>query len=285
VYNLTPDNLPYQPQSLDLNWNTFFAAGFFCTLIVHTLDTGDTASIKQHLAELAALTPDAIRELQIGLSIPLDRINHIVREPDLLWEQSLVDPTITKVQTDTQAAIAMYQGELWLRWNLPRVEYIQACTSVEKLVYTAMVVLEEILHLRQYITPSRRYILNLRTELEFGEPVNNLDPDVRELLELLLEADVALCMQNYLTFDEYGHLQWYQDRVQAGPHDKHRLLDPVGLVGIFMLVSKIYSEFNSGEEFARSVVEGIMQWGDWNPKAIEQIHAFLLTIKAELGHS
>lgn len=254
--------------------------GIFTLVIAEALAEGNLGKIKLYLALFCSLSPEEIKTIEFYGIKPFKAINanNIQRYPDQLWIESMLDPNSEKISTDCPCMVSFYRGELYVRWTLPTLESVFNCSSVYKLVYTLMVTLEELYHVRQMISPNARAIITLSLLLEFDKvkEISQMEAADKELLTRILEADITFFMQRYL--GNYGDVtQWFLDRKSA--QDEHKPMTYAEFItGIVVLVNK----YGYPEELADTIVDDITELACGDEALISELLS-LLEVKKLIG--
>lgn len=242
-----------------------FISGMILFAVFESLDTGDLARLKLIISQFAFENPEELASVRLNdIAEPFKGLKsyNIVRYPDQVWEESMIDESTEKVSTDCPCAVSFYRGEVNVRWTIPRIEYIWQCQSAAKLAYTAMVIVEELFHIRQMITPNSRAITVLGTLLEFdavSDTAQMEEPD-RQLLAKLLENDVTYFFNTY--FKIYTErIQWFIDRSTAT--DMHEPLTPAQFIESIMYLT---SKYGYAEEVGETLLADILSFIEMNPE-------------------
>jgi hypothetical protein len=247
-----------------------FLCGVIMMAAYNAVETGNLTRLKEILAQFCIEDPQELLENKLeGLAQPFKGLNpwSIVRYPDQVWEESLIDPSTEKVSTDCPCMVSFYRGEINIRWTLPRPEFIWQCESAQKLAYTAMVIIEELFHIRQMVTPNTRALTTLGTILEF-DMVNEIPQMSKEdstLITRLLEGDVTFFLQSYLGKYIASH-QWFTDRFASD--DEHKPMTPQEFIEAIIHLTKKYGY---AEEVAECILEDIAAFTEVNPELSVQM--------------
>lgn len=190
--------------------------GVLVSALDGAINREDDKALRAMLAALAAVAPADLVKAEIAGARPFRHIrpDHILREIDHLWEQSMLQAD-GQINYDIRSAVSVYRGDLWLRWTLPSPTSILLCKDPRKLVYTCLTVIEELLHIRQITALNSRWFVSLQLELNLSKlnDVEELLPEKKELLTRLREADVTQFLRNILP-DSVMTEQWFHDRAQ-----------------------------------------------------------------------
>lgn len=178
------------------------------------------------------------------------------REPDQVWEESLLNYSVetSDVECGTKISYVTSPGtvELFVRWTIPRTEFITKCTSSKKLIYIAMVIAEELIHIiqrRDFFT-YRFVIFNTDVEL-----LGRLSQEDESTLQELRELDISYFFHSYLSMYEYGYLQWYADRLTA--EDYHYIDSPSYFVNKLLYLVRKYGDIGEFSESLQYEIEQI----------------------------
>jgi len=271
---MPPQKQPNQPltreqkELIDLDKsNLLLVCGIIFLRVYEALTTGNLTMLKLVLSDFASLDPQELADMRLqDISQPFRGLQsyNIVRFPDQEWEQSMLDESTNKVSTDCPCMVSFYRGQINVRWTIPKIEYIWQCKSPEKLAYTALVIMEELLHIRQMVTPNTRTLTSLGTMLEFDAVPDTalMDEQDRELLSQLLENDVSFLFTTYLgqyskIFEQY---QWYQDRTTAS--DMHKPMSPQEFISAIMYLT---NKYGYPEDITETIKEDIDILSETNP--------------------
>lgn len=193
-------------------------------------------------------------------------LNNIYRFTDSVWVDSMLDEESEKVSADCPCMVSFYKGEINIRWTLPTQNAIWSCQSAHKLAYTAMVIVEELFHMRQMITPNTRAIATLGIMLEFDRvnDISNMEEGDKSLLTRLLESDVTFFLSSY--FKGIENLQWFEDRISA--NDDHKPMTPQEFISAIMYLC---NKYGYPEEVGEDLQTNIEYFIEMNPELGSQM--------------
>lgn len=242
-----------------------FISGMILFAVYEALVTGDLARLKLVISQFCFEDSAQLADMQLnGVAQPFKGLqsHNIVRYPDEVWEETMLDESVEKVSTDCPCMVSFYRGEINVRWTLPRIETIWQCQSAEKLAYTAMVIVEELFHIRQMISPNTRAITTLGIMLEFDAVTDTslMAEEDRELLKRLLETDVTFFFNTYFK-DYISKIQWFLDRESS--NDDHKPMSPQEFVSAIMYLT---NKYGYAEEVAETFLTDILSFVQMNPE-------------------
>jgi hypothetical protein len=242
----------------------------FMGLIHRAIYRGDALELHVTLALLGREDPESLRTLETDYCKPFLKLEKgaIWREPDQVWEESLVDDSTNRVEIECPCMIHDKAGKLMVYWSFPRMQYILKCTAVSKLIYCALVAAEEMIHLSQRLSGNSRRILTFNTSLELDGVTNvsKMTEPERILLQRIIETDVTYQIAYFSYCPELQESQWYTDRISGD--EIHRPLSPVEMLdGILYLVEK----YGYPEELVKTIEEQLDFLATRNPELIGEM--------------
>lgn len=202
------------------------------------LKLAELHSLKEFLIRLSTLDPEELVNVDIEGMRPFKNIQpqNIVRFPDQPWADSMVDNSTDDCNPECPCEIAISRNKIWLRWTLPEPEYIENCFSVEKIIYTAMVVVEELLHLGQKPNLNSYRMLSLESDLEIYDRRAMTKEDSHNI-QVIRESDVTAFMKRIVS-KQFQNLQWFRDREKASGDDIHKILSISEVVELAIQISE-----------------------------------------------
>jgi hypothetical protein len=263
-----PPELP-SPEELEQIYlerqNLMFICGVILLGIYQALEMGELIQLKLMMSQFAHEDSSRLSEMKLnGFAHPFKDLKpqNIMRYPDEVWAKSLLDPDSSKVSIECPCAVVSYRGEICLRWTIPGMEYIWQCDSIEKLAYTAMVIIEELLHIRQVISLNAHAIIVLSTMLEFDmiTDTSKMDKEDADLLSQVLENDVLFFLNTYFK-RSIEQIQWFTDRI--GATDMHKLMTPAEFIDAII---KLVSKYGYPHDLAATLIVDIEAFSLINPE-------------------
>ncbi len=237
-------------------------SGVIMAAVFQALLADDTLELKLILSFLGAENPEELIAAEIKGMQPFRdfKPHNIVRFPDEVREKSLLDDTTETLDGECPCEVSFFRGQVYVRWTLPRPKYILRCNSPKKLAHLGMVVVEELLHIRQILSPNTRAVNTLSTFYEFDAvpSIGHMEQQDQELLAAVLETDITLFFEKY--FAGLEDLQWFNDRHNAD--DYHKTLSPQAFIDAIMYLSQRYGYI---EEVIEYIVGDIHSAIESNP--------------------
>lgn len=191
--------------------------------------------------------------------------------PDMVFAQSILSSN-GEVDGDSQAMVALYQGKLMVRWTLPSSDVYQRVTNIDALIYTALVMMEELCHISQMhldgsmTIHTLQYTINPKRLTDTDELTEHFDSVAKIFMGLvssLAEADVTKLM--ITAFPNVVNTQWYQDRVAKKFDDsdkevrsKHYPMAYNEMWQIAFTIEKYIDEIKKTNNWALFMTESLM---------------------------
>lgn len=239
-----------------------FIAGHIMYAIQLALRYDDPTKLKLILSQFGSEDTQDLIELSFGGLKPFENLepHNIIRFPDQVREQSLIDDSTEILDCECHCKVSFHAGETYVRWTLPRPEFILKSNSKLKLVHLGLVVMEELLHIRQIISPNTRAINTLSSMYFFDavQSANQMEEKDQDLLSSILETDITYFQDKY--FGDLQDLQWFKDRHNAS--DYHKTLTPPQFIDALMYLSNKYGDI---ENVSENILDEIFSAIDFNP--------------------
>lgn len=152
--------------------------------------------------------------------------------PDPLFSSSLTDDTLAQVDMDVPCQVTLYEGRPAIRWSLPEPQNYWQCENPDKLIYTALVLAEELLHISQLRT-NGIYIHTFGTEFTLYQGESKEKEVLQNCIVQLQESDVTNIITTTMPFVLQERFQWYHDRLKSPRTEKHfpLTIDRMWLIG------------------------------------------------------
>jgi len=226
----------------------------------------EALKLKAFLLPFTENDPTKLVDLELDGFKPFKYIDadKLVRFSDEEWAKSMLDDSTEFVSCDCPCEIAVFKDKIWLRWTLPGKEALLGCWSESKLVYMAMVVAEELMHLGQIVSLDETQVVSLESTIEVNHSVMGRD-DIQKLATIR-ESDVTEMFSRIL--GEFPKLQWFSDRNKVVDNDIHQVLSLEEVVRVAM---DICEEYGYPEEFLSQVVEEVTFLNQSNSNALKQL--------------
>lgn len=254
---------PRQRNALPSNPDLILICGYLTFAIIKAYNSGELENLRKSIYPFCVETAHELQTIALMNNIrPFDRIDpqNIFREPDPEWDGSMKDSHAGSIDTDTTCMVSFHRQEIFIRWSFPRIETVRECGDINKLAYTALVIVEELLHMAQITNANTRLLLTLGTHLGFNrvEDISQIEELDRKVLLRILESDITFFLNTYLT--EYESPQWFTDRNLST--DEHKPMEPQEFISEIIMLTKKYGNF---EEFLKTFIIGIQELINRNP--------------------
>lgn len=246
MFNDSISNKPESSNSEEIyeyrRQNCLFWSGFLMGCALRLVDTRSPEIFEQLKNILIRFAGEEFSEFFAKGPFNGMKPDHFFREPDLVWEESLIDDSSIKACVECATEIShvvtnLNEVELFVRWTIPRVEYIRDCNSAEKLIYIAMVIAEELLHIVQRKDVFTWRFIMFSSDVELLGRLSQAD---RDALQELRELDISYFFLSYFPMSKYGDLQWYEDRS----------------------ISEDYHKISSATYFIDQLIQLVRKYGD-----------------------
>jgi len=244
--------------------NLMFVSGMVLFAVLEALETGDLARLKLVISQFCFEDPQELIDNKLqGIARPFKELKarNIIRFPDEVREQSLINESTDKLDGECPCEVSFYGNEIFIRWTMPRIEFVWQCNSATKLAHIGMVIVEELFHIRQMITPNTRAITVLGTMLEFDavKHIGQMDEDDKQLIAQVMESDVTFFFDTY--FKPYvDRIQWFLDRADAD--DYHKTMTPQEFIQAIMYLT---NKYGYAQEVGETLLADITSFIHMNP--------------------
>lgn len=250
--------------------NIIITCGYISAAIYSALDDPSIERIGR-LKEILMLFCDENLSPQTEIKNfrPFEIFNeaHFTRIVDPFWDESMKDIS-DHVDIELQSSFSYYQSEPWLRWMVPSPLAILRTESVLKLAYTGMVIVEELLHIIQRTAPDNVRLLCIQSDCTLRIPWAQLPIQYRDTIARILESDITYFLDTYMSIEEYGHLQWFQDRINSPKSDIHHIMKPSEMV---LEMLNILQRYGDTHDFALELISSIPDLAVRYPELIADI--------------
>lgn len=217
-----------------------FSAGLLLNGILMGIHEGDFEELKKMLIGISSIDPDEVINSRIQHVRPFQKLK-IQRFVDPLWRHTMLSDS-NIVDMDTNCLVKEYKGDIYLRWTIPDPATFEQCDDPKKLIFTAMTVIEEMLHICQIEANGARKVMSLELILDLKTQGKTLTEQDSDLLTRILESDVTYFLASKSNLfgkciPDLEETQWYKKRFQG--EKIHRPMSPDEMFeGIMHLAEK-----------------------------------------------